>query len=120
MKEILNDFSKYIDLVNSTLEINRKQNSYDVRIKADFDENLQRKHCNKRLIEYFKFYVFLNLISELRTDLETVDSNIKKELNRVGKDLNLEPEKTLKLETSNQLGYFFRITRKVKNNLFFK
>lgn len=88
--DILLDFEKYASMVNCTLEINRKSTSYEVRVKRDFDENL-------------------NVVSEEMANIET-DINV--EFQKIAKNLNLEPEKGVKLENTAHLGFFCRISRK--------
>nr|CAD7412078.1 unnamed protein product [Timema cristinae] len=48
----------------------------------------------------------------MRNSMNSIEDQIKKLLSRVASDLNLEAGKTLKLESNNQLGYFFRVTLK--------
>ena len=47
--------------------------------------------------------------------MDEIEETLKRELNKVARDLNLEPSKSLKLETNSQHGYFFRVTLKVSN-----
>ena len=49
----------------------------------------------------------------LRTKLDELEENIKAQLGKAARDLGVEPNKVLKLESNSQLGYFFRVTRKV-------
>ncbi|XP_013387202.1 DNA mismatch repair protein Msh2 [Lingula anatina] len=89
MKELLMDFSKFQEMVETTIDLDQVEN-HEFLIKPDFDEGL----------------------AELREKLDNVEKQIKAQLNKAAKDLNLEPNKVLKLESNSQLGYFFRLTRK--------
>ena len=51
--------------------------------------------------------------SGLREKLDSLEVDIQSTLQKVARDLSLEAGKTIKLESNNQLGYFFRVTRKV-------
>jgi DNA mismatch repair protein MSH2 len=42
-----------------------------------------------------------------------LNTNNHKPYFQVARDLGIEPNKVLKLESNSQLGYFFRVTRKV-------
>ncbi|XP_063954624.1 DNA mismatch repair protein Msh2-like [Lytechinus pictus] len=94
LKEILMDFSKFQEMVESTLDLEQVEN-HEFLIKPDFDENLM----------------------VLRTKMDELEDEIKGQINRVAKDLGLEANKTIKLESNNQLGYFFRVTRKEEKAL---
>ncbi|XP_041352599.1 DNA mismatch repair protein Msh2-like [Gigantopelta aegis] len=89
LKELLMDFAKFQEMVESTMDLNQVEN-HEFVIKPDFDEAL----------------------AALREKMDDVEAGIKGQLNRVARDLGLEANKTLKLENNNQLGYFFRVTRK--------
>ncbi|GFN93737.1 DNA mismatch repair protein [Plakobranchus ocellatus] len=94
IKELLHDFNKFQEMVETTLDMEQVQN-HEFLIRSDFDDGL----------------------AELRRRMEQLEESIRGELNRAGRDLGLEPGKTIKLENSNQLGYFFRVTRKEEKAL---
>ncbi|CAL1538378.1 unnamed protein product [Lymnaea stagnalis] len=94
IKELLTDFVKFQDMVQTTVDLEQVQN-HEYMIRADFDENL----------------------TELRKKIDELEENIKGQLNKVARDLGLEPNKTVKLENNSQLGYFFRVTRKEEKAL---
>ena len=52
----------------------------------------------------------------LRERLDDIESEIESTLAIAARDLGMEPKKVLKLESNAQLGYFFRVTRKVNRN----
>ncbi|XP_061169324.1 DNA mismatch repair protein Msh2-like [Saccostrea echinata] len=96
-KEILMDFCKFQEMVEETMDLQQVEN-HEFVIKPGFDEELQA-------------------LSQRISDLE---DKIKSQLNKVARDLGIEANKVLKLESSAQLGYFFRVTRKeekaIRNN----
>jgi DNA mismatch repair protein MSH2 len=53
------------------------------------------------------------LYAELREMMDSLEERIKKQLTRAASDLGLEPNKTIKLESNAQMGYFLRVTLKV-------
>jgi DNA mismatch repair protein MSH2 len=55
------------------------------------------------------------LCAELRETMDSLEERIKKQLTRAASDLCLEPNKTIKLESNAQMGYFFRVTLKVRH-----
>ena len=58
-------------------------------------------------------FIEIFLSSGLREKLDSLEVDIQSTLQKVARDLSLEAGKTIKLESNNQLGYFFRVTRKV-------
>ncbi|CAH1799861.1 unnamed protein product [Owenia fusiformis] len=93
-KELLMDFQKFQDMVESTLDMTQVE-KHEFLIRPDFDENL----------------------TELREKIDETESGIKAQLNKAARDLGLEPHKVLKLECNSMLGYFFRVTRKEEKAL---
>ncbi|KAK7478892.1 hypothetical protein BaRGS_00029873 [Batillaria attramentaria] len=89
IKELLLDFAKFQEMVETTLDLDMVE-QHEFVIKPDFDENL----------------------AALREKTKELEESIKGQLNRVARDLGLEPNKTVKLENNNQLGFYFRVTRK--------
>jgi hypothetical protein len=49
--------------------------------------------------------------------MDSLEERIKKQLTRAASDLCLEPNKTIKLESNAQMGYFFRVTLKVMTHI---
>ncbi|KAK3791475.1 hypothetical protein RRG08_046627 [Elysia crispata] len=94
IKELLHDFTKFQEMVETTVDLEQVQN-HEFLIRSDFDDSL----------------------TELRSRMESLEESIRGELTRAGRDLGLEPGKTIKLESSSQLGYFFRVTRKEEKAL---
>ncbi|KAL5010021.1 hypothetical protein ScPMuIL_012326 [Solemya velum] len=94
LKEMLMDFAKYQEMVETTIDLEQVQN-HEFVIKADFDEGLQ----------------------VLRQKIDELEEDIKDQLKKVARDLSMEPNKVLKLESNSQLGYYFRVTRKEEKSL---
>ncbi|XP_073986421.1 DNA mismatch repair protein spel1 isoform X2 [Rhodnius prolixus] len=97
LKDCLNDLEKYQEMILSTLDMTLVDRG-EYLVKAEFDEDLQ----------------------ELRDKMEKIESKLKSEVNVTARDLSLDPNKTLKLESNSQYGYFFRVTLKdekaIRNN----
>nr|CAD7199111.1 unnamed protein product [Timema douglasi] len=89
LKELLSDMLKFQEMIESTIDMDLVDRG-EFLVKPDFDDDLQ----------------------EMRNSMNSIEDQIKKLLSRVASDLNLEAGKTLKLESNNQLGYFFRVTLK--------
>uniref|UniRef100_A0A1B6C2N8 DNA mismatch repair protein MSH2 n=1 Tax=Clastoptera arizonana TaxID=38151 RepID=A0A1B6C2N8_9HEMI len=87
--EHLSDMAKFQEMVETTLDMELVDKG-EFLIKPEFDEELQG----------------------LREKMNGLEEDIKRQLNKAARDLNLEPGKSLKLESNAQLGYFFRITLK--------
>ncbi|XP_065057032.1 DNA mismatch repair protein Msh2-like isoform X2 [Rhopilema esculentum] len=83
------DFSKYMELIETTVDL-EAVDSNEFLIKAEFDDGL--KECKDQMDEIF--------------------SKFPKELSRAARELGLEENKTIKLESAAHIGYFFRITLK--------
>nr|CAD7573794.1 unnamed protein product [Timema californicum] len=89
LRELLTDMLKFQEMIESTIDMDLVDRG-EFLVKPDFDDDLQ----------------------EMRNSMNSIEDQIKKLLSRVASDLNLEAGKTLKLESNNQLGYFFRVTLK--------
>ncbi|PFX16821.1 DNA mismatch repair protein Msh2 [Stylophora pistillata] len=94
IKDLIDDFQKFIELVETTVDLDQVEN-HEYLIKASFDEGLQ----------------------ECREKMDEILEQIPVELNKAARDLGLEAGKSIKLETNNQYGYFFRITKKEEKAL---
>lgn len=89
LQDARNDFSKYLDLVETTVDLDEVDN-HEFRIKAEFDEGLE----------------------ECKKDMEQIIAKLPKELNKAAAELGLEAGKTIKLESSSHLGHYYRVTLK--------
>ncbi|KAJ4452329.1 hypothetical protein ANN_03854 [Periplaneta americana] len=89
LTDSLADMERFQDMVESTLDMEQVDRG-EFLVKPSFDDDLK----------------------ELRETMDSLEERIKKQLTRAASDLCLEPNKTLKLESNAQLGYFFRVTLK--------
>ncbi|XP_073259189.1 DNA mismatch repair protein Msh2-like [Porites lutea] len=94
LKDLVEDFQKFTELVETTVDLEQVEN-HEYLIKASFDEGLQ----------------------ECREKMDEILEEIPVELNKAARDLGLEAGKSIKLESNNQFGYFFRITKKEEKAL---
>lgn len=90
LNTVIMDLQSYQDMIENTLDLEMitKQNKF--LIKGSYNPDLQ----------------------ELRDSLDELEDRINRLAEKVASDLGL-PEKSVKLESNSQSGYFFRVTRKV-------
>nr|CAG4644625.1 EOG090X02H9 [Leptodora kindtii] len=82
--------AKLKGMIETTVDIALASQKGEFVIKSDFDEDLK----------------------ELRSQMDEYESEMDKLLNRAARDLNLEPSKSVKLESNPQFGHYFRVTLK--------
>ncbi|KAA0195207.1 DNA mismatch repair protein MSH2, partial [Fasciolopsis buskii] len=90
LQESLRNFAKFQEMVESTLDLDAVQRRNEYIIRADFDESL----------------------GELKAKLDGIEEEIEDEFRRSASKLNMDPGKSLKLDSNDQLGYFMRVTLK--------
>uniref|UniRef100_T1IP55 DNA mismatch repair protein MSH2 n=1 Tax=Strigamia maritima TaxID=126957 RepID=T1IP55_STRMM len=89
LNELGKQFNKFQKLAESTIDI-EKANNGEYVVNPEFDEKLM----------------------ELRTKLDNLEEKIENVFKKAARDLQLDPQKTIKLENNNQIGFHFRITKK--------
>lgn len=89
IEELLNDMSNFQEMIETTLDMEFVDRG-EFLIKPEFDEDLQG----------------------MRQRMDSIEEDIKSQLNKAARDLCLEPHKTIKLESNSQYGYFFRVSLK--------
>ncbi|XP_075226942.1 DNA mismatch repair protein spel1 [Lycorma delicatula] len=89
IEELLGDMKNFQEMIETTLDMDFVDRG-EFLIKSEFDEDLQT----------------------MRQRMDSIEDEIKSQLNRVARDLSLEPHKAIKLESNSQYGYFFRVTLK--------
>lgn len=83
---------KYIELVEETIDLDELA-SHNFVIKPDYDPQL----------------------SELADELKKARDGLDEEYRRAGRELGLDLDKKIHLENSQQYGYCFRVSKKVRN-----
>jgi len=94
LQECQSDMSQFQEMVKSTLDMTAVERG-EFQVLSSFSEEL----------------------GELREQMDKLTVNMERELKRCANDLGLELGKTIKLESTDQLGFFFRTTNK-KVNIF--
>ncbi|XP_045124255.1 DNA mismatch repair protein Msh2-like isoform X1 [Portunus trituberculatus] len=89
LQEIISDLAKFQEMIETTMDL-EQCNKGEFVIKADFDDGL----------------------TELRETMDSLEEQIQGQVRKVANDLCLEAGKSLKLESTSQLGYHYRITLK--------
>ncbi|XP_065184148.1 DNA mismatch repair protein Msh2-like isoform X2 [Sycon ciliatum] len=94
LKTLDSECSNFIDLVEHTIDMDQIAN-HEFLIRPSFDENLQ----------------------VCRGQMDEILEKMPSYLNKAARSLGLESGKTIKLESTSQLGHFFRVTRKDEKSL---
>lgn len=94
LSEIYIDLEKYQKLIEEILDLELVDQG-EFLVKRAFDQDLDEIFVKKQEIE----------------------EKIQKVFRRAANDLGFEADKTMKLERTDQLGYFFRVTLKDEHNL---
>lgn len=94
LRELEQDFGTYSDLVETTVDLDKCDRGEFV-IKHSFDEDL----------------------SELRSQLDSLEEKIDIEFNRIARMLNAEKGKGVKLDITTTYGHCCRVTRKDEKGL---
>jgi DNA mismatch repair protein MSH2 len=85
------DFTKFQEMVESTIDLDQIKNHLFL-VKSSYQPELE----------------------DLRVKIDEVEDKLDKLADKAVKDLDL-PSKSVKLESNSQNGYYFRVSRKVKN-----
>ncbi|XP_011305124.1 DNA mismatch repair protein Msh2 [Fopius arisanus] len=89
LKESINDMDKFQQMVEQTIDL-EATDSGDYLVRASFDEELK----------------------ELKQTMDKLKHKIENLLNKVADDLNMDAGKNIKLESTQQQGFYFRISLK--------
>ncbi|XP_076658764.1 DNA mismatch repair protein spel1 isoform X1 [Halictus rubicundus] len=89
LSELINDMDKYQQMVEQTIDLEAAEKG-DFLVRPEFDDELK----------------------VLRDTMNEMEEKIQAQLGKVAADLSIDAGKTLKLESNQQLGYYFRITLK--------
>ncbi|KAF7989668.1 hypothetical protein HCN44_008342 [Aphidius gifuensis] len=94
LKELISDLEKFQEMVEQTIDL-ESSDSGEFLVKPEFNEDLK----------------------DMKETMENLKNKMEKEIKKVGDDLNFDVGKTIKLDSTLEQGYFFRVTLKEEVNL---
>ncbi|CAL8100976.1 unnamed protein product [Orchesella dallaii] len=94
IKSMLDDLNKFNEMVSTTLDIEMAEKG-DFVVRPDFAESFQT----------------------LRSEMDEIEQKMADETYSVARDLGLDANKSIKLESNTQTGHFFRITLKEEKSI---
>ncbi|XP_034173132.2 DNA mismatch repair protein spel1 [Osmia lignaria lignaria] len=89
LTKLVNDMDKFQQMVEQTIDLEAAEKG-DFLVRSEFDDELK----------------------ELKSIMDEMEKKLQAQLNKVADDLSIEAGKTLKLESNQQFGYYFRVTLK--------
>ncbi|KAL3310647.1 MutS-like protein, partial [Cichlidogyrus casuarinus] len=95
LKQSVSDFTRFLEMIAQTIDMDAASKSLEFRIRADFDETLR----------------------ELNEQIDLVDDELVLEAKQVAQKLDLDYGKTIKLDVSTQMGKLLRVTKKEEKAL---
>lgn len=104
--------AKLKGMIETTVDIALASQKGEFVIKSDFDEDLKGAYPLLKSTVGIGIPTHYWIIAELRSQMDEYESEMDKLLNRAARDLNLEPSKSVKLESNPQFGHYFRVTLK--------
>ncbi|PAA85859.1 hypothetical protein BOX15_Mlig028898g2, partial [Macrostomum lignano] len=90
LAECERDLAKLVQMAQTTLDLDAVESTGEYRIRASFDQQL----------------------GEIRETLDELESQIRKQFRKAVSDLQLQEDKSIKLDLSKQHGYACRVTKK--------
>ena len=89
LTELIKDMDKFQQMVEQTVDLEAAEKG-DFLVRPEFDKELE----------------------ELKNTMNETEEKIQAQSSKVANDLSIEAGKTLKLESNQQFGYYFRVTLK--------
>uniref|UniRef100_A0A5K3FMM6 DNA_MISMATCH_REPAIR_2 domain-containing protein n=1 Tax=Mesocestoides corti TaxID=53468 RepID=A0A5K3FMM6_MESCO len=89
------NFSKFVEMIESTLDLEAAASRNEFIIRPDFEPELQ----------------------DIKERMENVESAILHEFQEVASNVGLEAGKTIKLESSDGMGFYLRVTLKMEKQI---
>lgn len=106
--ELQADFEKFLQLVETTVDLDLVDH-HEFVIKSSFDKDLSRESQDS----VGSAGCIDCMCAELRGEMDDVEAKMQTVFRSAAADLGLEPHKTVRLESTSQLGHFLRVTKKV-------
>ncbi|CAL7946134.1 unnamed protein product [Xylocopa violacea] len=89
LTELIKDMDKFQQMIEQTIDLDAAEKG-DFLVRPEFDDELK----------------------ELKNTMDEIEEKLQAQLSKVANDLSIEAGKILKLESNQQLGYYFRVTLK--------